>query len=128
MEEGVITSSQTSGLAILKMMGVPDMAFRARKLNAIMPERAHKANLNTRLGSVYRFATDGPGRRTKKSTIVRSRRNPLIRNSSLGGYGYRKEEQSHAMELSLQTSHTVASRITGSGTGVGAFLKSIPGA
>ena len=52
----------------------------------------------------------------------------MIRNSSLGGYGYRKEEKSHAMELSLQTSHTVASWITGSGTGVDAFLKSIPGA
>lgn len=32
------------------------------------------------------------------------------------------------MELGLQAVHTVASRITGSDTGAGAFLKSVPGA
>ena len=32
------------------------------------------------------------------------------------------------MKLGLQAAHTVASRITGSDTGVDTFLKSIPGA
>ena len=60
----------TGGLAILKMMGVPDTAFRARKLNAMVLERVYKAKPNTLLGSVYGFATDGPGRRTRKSMIA----------------------------------------------------------
>ena len=68
----------TSGLVILKMMVVPDMAFRARKLNAMILGRAHKANYNSLLGSVYEFATDGSGGRTEKSIVIRSRRSPSV--------------------------------------------------
>ena len=89
----------TGGPAILKMMRVPDMVFRARKLNAMVMGRAKNANPSTLLGSVYKFATDGPGRKTKKSMVVRSRRNPLVTNSPLWGYDYRKEEQATSWDL-----------------------------
>ena len=117
---------QTSGLGILKMMREPDMAFRARKLNAMMLDRAYKANPNTLLGNVYRFATDGPGRRTKKSMIVRSRRNPMVRNSPPGDYDYLREEWDYAAQHNPQAPCIVASRIKCSGKGIDGFLKSAP--
>ena len=69
----------TSGPAILKMMRIPEMGFRARKLNSMMVMRARKADANGLLGNIYRYATEGAGRRTKKALLVRSRRNPLAR-------------------------------------------------
>ena len=124
--KGLSLPSTTSGPAILKMMRVPDMTVRARKLNAIMLGRAYKANPNSLLGSVYRFATDGPGRRTKKSMIVRSRRNPSVRNNTLGDYNYRSKGQGRVLQHNPQVASIVASRITSSDKGTDGFLKNIP--
>ena len=91
-----------SGPAILKMMRVPDMTVRARKLNAIMLGRAYKASPNTLLGSAYRFATDGPGRRTMKSMIVRSRQNSLVRNDPSGGRNYQNKGRGRVLQHNPQ--------------------------
>ena len=117
----------TSGLAILKMMRVPDMVFRARKLNAMVVGRAKNANPNTLLSSVYRFATDGPRRKTKKLMVVRSRRNPLVTNTPLWGYDYRKEERSLIMGLVQNGTNIVASRTSCSNAGIDTFLKHTSG-
>ena len=116
----------TSGPAILKMMRMPDMGFRARKLNSMRAARTHRADANGLLGSIYRYAIDGAGRRTKKSLLVRSRRNPMTRDNLGGAYDYRSEERRHIKELGIQPAHIVASRISIECPKADAFLKYFP--
>lgn len=56
----------TGGPAILKIVRVADMAFKARKLNAMILERAYKASTSSLIGSIYRFVMGGPGSRTRE--------------------------------------------------------------
>lgn len=82
-----------SGPAILKIMGMLDAAFRARKPNPTVFGRAHKSNPNSLVGNAYRSATDGPGRRTEESAVILSRWNPLAGSSLLRGYDYERRSE-----------------------------------
>lgn len=113
-----------SGSATLKMMGVPDMAYRARKLNALMSMRAYKSNADTLLGNVHRYATTGAGRKTRKSLTVRTRRNPLTRNEAHGPRKWRIEEAEYINKLGSQTPGSMAGRIKSRGTRIDTFLRS----
>ena len=92
----------------------------------MMPGRVHKASPNSLLGSVYRFATYRPGRRTKKSMVVQSRRNPSVGNNPPGGEDCRNKGRGHVLQRNLQVESIAASRITFSDKGIDGFLKNIP--
>lgn len=47
------------------------MEFRIRKLSAMTAVRASEAEANGHLGNVCRCVTEGAGRRTKKTPLVR---------------------------------------------------------
>lgn len=74
-------SPAASGLVILKLMIMPYIGFRQRKLNSIMVTRAYISDASELLCSVYRYAMDGVGRRLKKTLLVRSRRNIITQNT-----------------------------------------------
>ena len=116
----------TSGLAILKMMGVTDMAFRARKLNTMMLMRAHKADPDTLTNIVYRHATRGAGRKTRKSLLVRSRRNPILRNDPAMNWDWAKEERIHMQERQEKTRSIVARHIEKTRNKIDTFLRRMP--
>ena len=113
----------TSGPAILKMMGVTDMAYRARKLNALMSIRACRANPNTLQGILHRYATTGAGRKTKKSLIVRSIRNPLTSSISMNPRNRKCEETIYLKELGSKLVQTMAIKIRRSGRKIDSFLR-----
>ena len=101
------------------------MSVRARRLNAMMLGRAHKANPNSLFGSVYRLATDGPGRRTKKSMVIQTWRNPSVRNDASGDYNYQNKGLRRYYSTTLMCKHSCL-RITSCDKGTDGFLKNIP--
>ena len=48
-----------SGSAILKVLGVPPMSFRASKLNACFMARVYDAEPDTLTAKIFSFATKG---------------------------------------------------------------------
>ena len=101
----------TSGSAVLKMMGVSDMTFRARKLNVLMMKRAYRANPNSLIGIIYGHATKGAGRRIKKSLIVRSRRNPMLGQSLINNNNWERIEEEYVKGQERNAPQITSSRI-----------------
>ena len=116
----------TSGPAILKMMGVSDMRFRVRKLNALMMIRASKADATSLTGFLYRYAVIGAGRRTKKSLIVRSERNPILRGGQFKNKNWKVVEEEYTKNLDPKTLKVTAARIKRDIRDMDRFLKHHP--
>ena len=64
-----------SGSAILKVLGVPPMSFRASKLNACFMARVYDAAPSTLTAKIVSYATDGWGSAKRRSCIRTSKKN-----------------------------------------------------
>ena len=75
LRKALSVPATASGSAILKVLGVPPMSFRASKLNACFMARVYDAGPDTLTTKIVSFATKGWGSAKRKTWIKTSEKN-----------------------------------------------------
>ena len=77
LREALSVPAKASGSAILKVLGVPPMSFRANKLNVCFMARVYDAGSSTLITKILSFATKGGGSAKQKTYQDERERYPL---------------------------------------------------